>query len=50
MLKHKWTSKVARYIAYCVDGGILCSQFTLSTFIAMLGKVKDAGVELILIE
>ena len=24
-ISYKWTSKVARYLAYAVDGGILCS-------------------------
>lgn len=28
-----YESKVARYLAYCVDGGLLQSKFTLSTLI-----------------
>ena len=35
--KHNWNAKVARYLAYAVDGGLLCSQFTLSQIIQMLG-------------
>ena len=23
--KHNWNAKVARYLAYAVDGGLLCS-------------------------
>lgn len=34
--QHLWDAKVARYLAYAVDGGILCSRFTLGTFIDML--------------
>ena len=25
MPKHLWTAKVARFVAYCIDGGLLCS-------------------------
>ena len=39
--KHVWKAKVARYLAYAVDGGILCSQFTLRHFISMLENVND---------
>lgn len=39
--RHIWNAKVARYLAYAIDGGILCSQFTLQTFIKMLDKVND---------
>ena len=33
---HNWQSKVARFLAYVVDGGILCSQFTLTSMVNML--------------
>ena len=39
--RHVWDAKVARYLAYCVDGGILCSQFTLRTFVKMLEHVRE---------
>jgi hypothetical protein len=32
----QWNAKVARYLAYSVDGGILCSQFTLTRLITFL--------------
>lgn len=41
MPKHIWTAKVARFIAYCIDGGLLCSQFTISIIIKMLNNVQD---------
>ncbi len=28
-----YESKVARYLAYCVDGGLLQSKFTLTTML-----------------
>ena len=40
--KHIWNAKVSRYLAYCVDGGVLCSQFTLRTFVKMIESVRDA--------
>lgn len=40
-----WYSKIARYLAYCVDGGVLCSQFTLTTLIQFLDKVNETGDE-----
>ena len=39
--KHIWNAKIARYLAYIVDGGILCSQFTLRTFLTLLEQVND---------
>ena len=41
-----WTSKIARYLAHCIDGGILCSQFTLSTLIRMIANVTETLDEL----
>ena len=39
--KHIWNAKIARYLAYIIDGGILCSQFTLRTFLTLLEQVND---------
>ena len=41
MPKFLWCAKVARFIAYCIDGGLLCSQFTISLMIKMLQNVED---------
>ena len=41
-----WVTKIARYLAHCVDGGMLCSQFTLSTLIRMIGNVTETLDEL----
>ena len=38
--KHQWNAKVARFVAYCTDGGLLCSQFTIAMLIAMLTNVE----------
>lgn len=46
--QHKWNAKVARYLAYAVDGGILCSQFTLTTLIKMLQNVSEPSDEKII--
>lgn len=46
--QHKWNAKVARYLAYSVDGGILCSQFTLTTLIKMLQNVSEPSDEKII--
>ena len=35
-----WRKKVARYLAFCVDGGILQSQFTLMTVVSMVDKLE----------
>ena len=37
-----WQAKVARYLAYCVDGGLLQSKFTISTMIQYAEKVTDS--------
>lgn len=42
---HNWTSKVARFLAYIVDGGILQSLFTLTSMVQMLKNVKDGKDE-----
>jgi hypothetical protein len=44
-----WNAKVARFLAYIVDGGLLCSQFTLFTMIKMLEKVTDEADEIIIV-
>ena len=45
---HNWTSKVARFLAYVIDGGILQSLFTLTSMVEMLRKVTDAKDERII--
>jgi hypothetical protein len=40
---HFWKSKVARYIAYSIDGGLLQSKFTLAKMIKMMECVTDTG-------
>ena len=45
---HNWTSKVARFLAYVVDGGILQSLFTLTSMVQMLRKVSDPRDEKII--
>lgn len=42
--KHNWKVKCARYLAFAVDGGILCSQFTLVSLLEMLKEVNDDDV------
>ena len=37
-----WHKKVARYLAYCVNGGLLCSKFTMKTMIENL-KTLDSS-------
>ena len=44
-----WNAKVARFLAYIVDGGLLCSQFTLFTMIKMLEKVTDEADEIVIV-
>jgi len=34
-LRIAWAGKIAAYLAHCIDGGLLCSQFTLETLIHM---------------
>jgi len=34
-----WRKKVARYLAYCVDGGLLQKKFTLMTMIEGLDRL-----------
>jgi len=34
-----WRKKVARYLAFCVDGGLLQKKFTLMTMIEGLEKL-----------
>jgi hypothetical protein len=39
--KNVWKNKVARYFAYCVDGGLLGSQFTIRKLIELKFLVTD---------
>ena len=34
-----WRKKVARYLAYCVDGGLLQEKFTLKTVTEYVGRL-----------
>lgn len=45
---YQWNAKVARYLAYAVDGGILCSQFTLLQMITMMAAIQEAEDEKII--
>ena len=40
-----WPAKVARYLAWCVDGGLLQSKFTIQTMIQFAEKVTDPEEE-----
>ena len=35
-----WNKKVARYLAYCVDGGLLQSKFTMKTLVEWVDKLE----------
>lgn len=35
-----WSKKVARYLAYCVDGGLLQERFTLKDVIHYRNKLE----------
>ena len=39
----QWSAKIGRYIAFAVDGGILCSQFTLTKLIKILESSQIDG-------
>ena len=41
LTRAKWLSKVARYLAYCLDGGLLHSKFTLKTLVTWL---RDSNI------
>ena len=36
-----WKKKIARYLAYCVNGGLLCSKFTLKTMIENMKNLEQ---------
>jgi hypothetical protein len=38
---HEWQNKVARYVAYSIDGGLLQSKFTLTKMIKMMEHVTS---------
>lgn len=43
LAKRSWQQKLARYLAYCLDGGIYYGQFTISTIISPIvtGQIRD---------
>lgn len=41
-----WSEKIARYLSHCMNGGLLCSQFTLTTFIKMMQNVTESQDEM----
>ena len=43
-----WTGKVARYLAFCIDGGLLQSKFTFKTLIECMQKISEPEDEAIL--
>ena len=45
-----WKVKVARYVAYNVNGGLLQSQFTLAKLIQMKGFIQEPDDELVINE
>ena len=45
---YQWNAKCARYLAYAVDGGIFCSQFTLLQMITMMAAIQEAEDEKII--
>lgn len=47
-LRIAWAGKIAAYLAHCVDGGLLCSQFTLETLLHMTHSVTEGRDELLL--
>lgn len=47
-LRNAWAGKIATYLAHCVDGGLLCSQFTLETLLHMAQAVTEGRDELLL--
>ena len=40
---------MALYLAYIVDGGLLCSQFTLTTMIDMVKKIHEKSDETLIV-
>lgn len=36
-----WRQKIARYLAYCIDGGLLQKKFTLQTIIELMDKLEQ---------
>ncbi len=41
-----WTEKIARYLSHCMNGGLLCSNFTLNTLIKMMANVTESQDEI----
>ena len=42
-VRRSWSQKLARFLAYCIDGGLYYGQFTLSTIVTQLvgGQIMD---------
>ncbi|OLP89104.1 hypothetical protein AK812_SmicGene29469 [Symbiodinium microadriaticum] len=43
--RNAWAARIARYFAYCVDGGIMGERFTFPLLIQALGRVSSADVD-----
>jgi hypothetical protein len=41
MRRNAWTQRISRYIAFCVDGGLLGDRFTLSNIVGAVGKCSN---------
>mmetsp|Transcript_9430 Transcript_9430/g.22701 ORF Transcript_9430/g.22701 Transcript_9430/m.22701 type:complete len:873 (-) Transcript_9430:70-2688(-) len=39
--RNAWAARIARYFAYCVDGGIMGERFTLPLLIQSMGRVSS---------
>jgi len=42
-----WTQRIARYLAYCIDGGTLGDRFTLSNIVSAIGKCSSENDKLL---
>ena len=40
-----WYKKIARYLAYCVNGGLLQSKFTLKTMIENMKNMESGEMD-----
>merc|ERR1719296_351531 len=36
--RNAWMARIARYLAYCVDGGIADERFTMATLVQAMGR------------
>lgn len=49
MIRNAWSARVARYLAYCVDGGFVGSQFTLTDLTAVdTGLLSETNQKIVL--